>query len=171
MGTHTRYQLKKMMKTKEEQIPKLKNKCNLNFQNKNQMDIINEIKNNEFNDTIIHEAIKSLNIKLSSYKQQDILKKKFNIESFVKFSDLIDKLIYCNLNCYYCSSNILILYDKVRDNKQWTLDRIDNENGHNKENVVIACLECNLKRRNIKKDAFLFTKQFKIIREEYIDQK
>ena len=50
----------------------------------------------------------------------------------------------------------------MRDKHQWTLDRIDNSIGHNKENVVISCLECNLKRRTTEIDRFTFTKQLKI---------
>jgi hypothetical protein len=49
--------------------------------------------------------------------------------------------------------------------KQWTLDRIDNDIGHNKKNLVIACLECNLKRKRTNKDKFMFTKNMKITRE------
>jgi RNase P subunit RPR2 len=48
---------------------------------------------------------------------------------------------------------------------QWTLERMDNNKGHNNDNVVIACLDCNLKRRLQNKDAFLFTKQLTITRE------
>jgi hypothetical protein len=47
------------------------------------------------------------------------------------------------------------------------LDRINNDLGHNNDNVVISCLECNLKRRKKSKDSFLFTKQLKINRQEY----
>ena len=36
---------------------------------------------------------------------------------------------------------------------------------NNKDNIVLSCLECNLKRRNKNKDSFLFTKQLKIVRE------
>jgi hypothetical protein len=49
--------------------------------------------------------------------------------------------------------------------KQWSLDRINNDIGHNSGNLVVACLECNLKRRRTNKDAFLFTKNLTIIRE------
>jgi len=59
---------------------------------------------------------------------------------------------------------MLILYEIVRESLQWTLDRIDNAVGHNKNNVLIACLHCNLKRRKQSKDAFLFTKQLQIVK-------
>ena len=35
----------------------------------------------------------------------------------------------------------------VRDEQQWTLDRIDNDKCHSDENTVISCLKCNLQRR------------------------
>ena len=51
---------------------------------------------------------------------------------------------------------------------QWTLDRIDNELGHNIGNLVISCLKCNLKRRRINKNSFMMTKNMTINRENYI---
>ena len=59
-----------------------------------------------------------------------------------------------------------ILYEISREMKQWTLDRIDNNIGHNYDNIVISCLDCNLKRRLKNKDSFLFTKQLKLTRIE-----
>ena len=56
------------------------------------------------------------------------------------------------------------MYENVRESKQWTLDRIDNNIGHNKDNVVICCLECNLKRGTIDDKKFKFTKQMRIIK-------
>ncbi len=50
----------------------------------------------------------------------------------------------------------------VREMKQWSLDRINNDLGHSCENVFISCLECNLKKRTKNSDSFLFTKQLKI---------
>ena len=103
--------------------------------------------------------------KLCSYKQQDILKKKLNEESFVSFEETIVLLKKCYLKCCYCASDVYILYEHVREMKQWSLDRINNDIGHNSGNLVIACLECNLKRRRTNKDAFMFTKNMVIIRE------
>ena len=52
-----------------------------------------------------------------------------------------------------------MLYEYAYDPKQWTLDRVDNGLGHNTENVVIACLECNLKRRITNKNKFQLGKK------------
>jgi hypothetical protein len=105
--------------------------------------------------------------KLSSYKQQDVLKKKYNEDSFVNFEDTLHLLCECELKCHYCSCDIYILYEAVREAKQWSLDRINNDIGHNKGNLVIACLECNLKRRRTNKDSFMFTKNLVITREGF----
>ena len=74
------------------------------------------------------------------------------------------KLNECKLKCYYCLLPIFILYEIVRDSKQWTLDRIDNNKGHNEDNVLISCLECNLKRRRQSDTKFLFTKQLNLLK-------
>lgn len=50
---------------------------------------------------------------------------------------------------------------------QWSLDRIDNDIGHDFGNLVISCLKCNLKRRRINKNSFMFTRNMIISRENY----
>ena len=52
----------------------------------------------------------------------------------------------------------------MREPKQWTLDRIDNDKCHSKDNTVIACLKCNLDRRVTNIDKFKFTKQLNIMK-------
>jgi hypothetical protein len=111
--------------------------------------------------------ISHIKTKLSSYKQQDILKKKFSESNFVSFSETINLLNDSNMLCYYCSCETYLLYEIVREMKQWSLDRINNDIGHNKNNLVICCLECNLKRRRTNKDAFFFTKNLKIVKQNH----
>ena len=86
----------------------------------------------------------------------------YSREEFIDYEVLIQKLVESKLNCFYCNNKCYLIYDKVRQQNQWTLDRINNDYGHNKNNLVISCLKCNLQRRNIDKDKFLFTKQMKI---------
>ena len=131
-----------------------------------------EIKNKDTNkrdtnkkDKNVSMFITHIKTKISGYKQQDIIKKKLDENHFVELNEVIQLLHDSNLLCHYCSNDIYILYEIVREMKQWTLDRINNDIGHNKNNLVIACLECNLKRKRTNKDKFMFTKNMKIIRE------
>ena len=101
-----------------------------------------------------------------SYNQQDIKKEILNNELFISFKQLQEKLLESLLECYYCNSFCKIIYSDVRDPLQWTLDRINNDLGHNDNNVVICCLKCNLQRRRIDDEKFLFTKQLKIFKQE-----
>jgi hypothetical protein len=103
--------------------------------------------------------------KIAGYKQQDILKKRLNDKEFINLDEVIQLLLKSELKCCYCSEDVYILYERVREMRQWSLDRIDNTIGHNTNNLIIACLECNLKRRRTNKDAFLFTKNMVIVRE------
>lgn len=105
-----------------------------------------------------------INKKISSYKQQDIMKKKYNAEYFLKYDSVINKMIECNLKCRYCTREMSILYDISREMTQWSVDRVDNDIGHTNDNFHLACLECNLKRRRRTDEKFLFTKQLKIIK-------
>ena len=104
--------------------------------------------------------------KLSSYQKQDTEKKRYNSDLFISYEQTISLLNHIQCKCHYCQEKVILLYEKVREKKQWTLDRINNDLGHNTDNVVIACLECNLKRRRQSKDGFLFTKQLTIVKQD-----
>jgi len=129
----------------------------------------NLTKNNQenFNNKYINIFINNLKNKISSYKQQDILKQKLNSNNFINFENIIYLLYESQLKCCYCHKEIYILYKQVREMSQWTLDRIDNNTGHNSGNLVISCLKCNLKRRRINKNSFMLTKNMTITRENY----
>ena len=109
--------------------------------------------------------LSQINKKLSSYKQQDIIKKRLDTEKFIHIEEVIDIFRKNQLSCHYCKEKVYLLYEIVREINQWTLDRINNDIGHNSGNCVLACLSCNLKRRRISSDAFLFTKQLNIIKQ------
>lgn len=111
--------------------------------------------------------INNLKNKISGYKQQDILKEKLDLNNFVNLQNVISLLHDSNLKCCYCHKEIYILYKHVRDMEQWTLDRIDNDLGHNVGNLVISCLKCNLKRRRINQNSFMITKNMTVKKENY----
>jgi hypothetical protein len=136
------------------------------YSHKNQFETIQNIKSNAYN-YIDHKSkivLQQINKKIYGYKQQDIIKKLLNTDKFISLESVIDKLIDCELKCYYCQCEMNVLYDISRETKQWTVDRIDNDLGHNVDNFYIACLECNLKRRRRSDDKFFFTKQMKLVK-------
>ena len=106
---------------------------------------------------------KEVERKLSGYKNQDVKKKKLS-DKLISYEECLEKLVISKLKCYYCKTDCLLTYENVREQAQWTLDRIDNSIGHEKDNVVICCLKCNLKRRTTDDEKFKFTKQMRIIK-------
>ena len=129
----------------------------LNKDNVSQLKYVNMLFCNEtfLNDKKIKSQI---NQKINSYKNQDI--KKNRLHGLINYDELIEKLVISKLKCYYCKSNVAIIYDDVRQSNQWTLERIDNAISHTNDNCVICCLECNLKRRCIDSNRFKYFKEF-----------
>lgn len=120
-----------------------------------QTQLLNDIENPSPKQQIIIREIKN---KIRGYKQQDIEKQKYDEQQFVSLEFVIE-LLQKNPSCFYCKGPTRILYEQSRDPKQWTLERIDNAIGHNCENVKICCLSCNIKRRTMYHEKYLFTKQ------------
>ena len=109
--------------------------------------------------------IQQIQSKITGYKSQDLTKKIYELDKFVNLPFTTSLLIQSNLKCYYCKDDVKVLYEHVREPKQWTLERICNDFGHNMGNVEIACLSCNLKRRTMYHERFIFTKQLNIIKQ------
>ena len=98
----------------------------LYYRSKTQRELINKIYTKEQFDKD-NNIISLLKRKLSSYRQQDRHKKILRKESTViTLDETVEKLVASKLKCHYCKSKVRILYKKVRDKHQWTLDRIDN---------------------------------------------
>jgi 5-methylcytosine-specific restriction endonuclease McrA len=102
--------------------------------------------------------------KIYGYKYQDIEKGIYSEGEFIRESQVVD-LLKTSHTCYYCKEPVLLLYEYVRDSKQWTLERIDNKRGHNADNIVVACLGCNLRRKTMYHERFVFTKQLNIVKQ------
>ena len=114
------------------------------------------------NGTIFDEKkyfIQALKNKLDSYKQQDKKKTYDTYDDFITLENIIDKLFAYNMRCYYCNNKTLILFKNLRDDYQWTLDRLNNYDEHSNANTIICCLKCNLQRRRKNSEKFKFTKQ------------
>jgi len=97
--------------------------------------------------------------KIRGYRSQDLLKHLFSEKDFINYDYVLGLLFKCHLQCFYCREPTMILYDSVREPRQWTLERINNKFGHNCGNVQIACLTCNLRRGTMFHERYLLTKK------------
>jgi hypothetical protein len=174
-GTNNRYHIKKLIshnklekEIKKREVSKKWTFNEANYKYDNQFKMIIDISYNNFNyyDDVTKIIIQQIKNKIYGYKQQDIIKKHLNEEKFLTFQSIIQKIIECELKCRYCKEEMFVLYDVSRELYQWSVDRIDNNVGHNIDNFHLACLECNLKRRRRTDEKFLFTKQLNIIKSE-----
>jgi len=136
------------------------------YAHENQLyNIKNILENNyQYTDQTTKISLQQINKKIYGYKQQDVIKKLLDTENFITLESVINKMIDCELKCYYCQCEMNVLYDISRESKQWSVDRINNDLGHNIDNFYLACLECNLKRRRRSDEKFLFTKQMKLVK-------
>ena len=174
-GQNNKYQMKKLIKERNTEPKKREVSKKWNFDEEyfnydKQIKLIIDISKmnleNNIDDEITKIAVQEINKKICSYKHQDIIKKKLDIVAFIDFNCIIDKMIECELKCRYCICEMSVLYDRSREMKQWSVDRIDNDKGHNKDNFHLACLDCNLKRRRRTDEKFLFTKQLSIVKKD-----
>lgn len=174
-GTNSRYQIKKLI-APGDTVNKHQRRINSTnwdehaeiYTHTKQFQVIHHISNNKCVsvDDVAKIFIQEISKKISGYKQQDKLKKRYDDGKFITFESVIEKMCECDLKCRYCQKEMLVIYDIMRESKQWSVDRIDNDIGHNIGNFHLACLECNLSRRRRTDEKFLFTKQLNIIKRE-----
>lgn len=86
----------------------------------------------------IEQCIKN---KLYTYKHSD--NKKFKIEGNVTIDDIKKLFRIQNFKCYICDDVVLSCNWKPNCLYQFSIDRIDNNLPHNKNNVLISCYYCN----------------------------
>ena len=115
-------------------------------------------------DKKIHFLREQIRQKIHNYHAQDMKKQLYNPENFITLEFILEKLKDCNLDCFYCREPVFLWYEIAREPKQWTVERIDNKIGHDIGNIEIACLSCNLKRRCMYHERYVFTKQMKIVK-------
>jgi len=170
-GTITKYQMKKVIK-KPEDVKERKTMDQVSlemFSWESQYSLLSMLSNKINDNPTVMLVKKQISSKLNNYKQQDVIKKVYDERKIINLEQVIIKLQESGLKCLYCKEELYLLYKFVREMKQWTLDRIDNDIGHFHDNVVISCLHCNLKRRKKSSNAFLFTKQMNIVRVDHTD--
>ena len=171
-GTNNRYQIKKATKTQLDKERKRKDVEQWDLASEfytfeKQMEILSVLSLHKKSKDPVYKIFKQqIERKITSYKQQDVEKKKYEPTKIITYENILSLFLETQCKCFYCKEEVFVLYEKVREEKQWTLDRMNNDLGHSMDNIVLACLKCNLKRRCQSKDGFLFTKQLKIVKKE-----
>ena len=154
----------KIIHNKDNNKDNFSKRNNVNYQEPSyieQLRLINKYYMNQ-QDNMETNIIREIKSKLSGYKNQDIKKHIYHEDKLITLDEIIEKLVISKLLCFYCKDNVKVLFVMVRDNKQWSLDRIDNNICHSNDNTVICCLKCNLERRVQNANNFKFTKQLRI---------
>ena len=148
----------------EKLVRKATNKWRFDNKNLDFMENLYTLRKKEGHNEVQEEIRRQINYKINSYKGQDVKKGLLLELDFVDYDYVLNLLIDKQLKCFYCREDVLLLYNYVRENKQWTLERIDNKIGHNRGNVEIACLLCNLRRRTMYHERYVFTKQLCVVK-------
>lgn len=79
--------------------------------------------------------------KIRLYKIKD--KENFGISGNITTRDVMDLLNKQKFRCYVCDDIVLTFGYKPRCLYQFSVDRIDNSQPHNRDNVLISCYYCN----------------------------
>jgi RNase P subunit RPR2 len=107
---------------------------------------------------------KEIKVKLDGYARQDKENHVHDLSAIISLDATIELLLISNLRCTYCRECCQLIYKDVMAPRQWTLDRVDNDRGHSGDNVVLACLACNLQRRTMDAERFKFGKQLRVVK-------
>lgn len=157
--------IKEKVKEKKDRLILEKEKWNLEDQYF-EPNIQYEILKKKINTNVYKKMIQQIQRKISSYKAQDKEKNLFDDLKFINIEIVLEKIEKSVMKCFYCSEDVKILYKMVKDPKQWSVERINNDYGHNIDNFEIACLKCNLSRRTMYHERYLFTKQLNIVKND-----
>jgi 5-methylcytosine-specific restriction endonuclease McrA len=110
--------------------------------------------------TVLAYVIREIDTKRKAYIYQDKHHKIYDPRYTITTDRIVELLADADLLCHYCREICQVAYKEAMCRRQWTLDRTDNNYGHNDANVVIACLDCNLKRGTMDSERFRMGKQF-----------
>ena len=97
--------------------------------------------------TIIHQVRNEIRSKRRGYQEQD-RKRGWDPASVLSDTEVAEKMLVQRQKCWHCGSIVHVLYRDRYDPLQWSVDRLDNDIGHTRDNVVISCMRCNLRRGN-----------------------
>ena len=92
-----------------------------------------------------------INMKIENYRDQDKLaSREIDSKKYVDYNWFVNES-FSNDICYHCGCGFELGLDEHNNVfSNITFDRIDNSLAHNKDNLVLSCLECNRKKLKIR---------------------
>lgn len=97
-----------------------------------------------------------------SARRSDVAKNRYDANHEIDDPFIKQLLLDQGELCIYCKKQMLLDTYEIRDNSLCTIERVDDSLGHIKNNCVLACLCCNMKKNNTRKNF----QQFMIWRRE-----
>lgn len=95
----------------------------------------------------MRELKRKIKIKIDTARIRD---KKYGIHTkTIETYEVLYLLMMQEYKCFYCNK-MMLLNNNTSHKDSFTCDRIDNDEGHHRSNIVMSCLGCNNKRMNNK---------------------
>ena len=108
-------------------------------------------RNKEYYERMRYDSHTVIRDKIRGLRKFDIkVKRTINDDNFINEDWVRQQLSILKNKCFYCHCDLILLGFDSYDKKQFSIDRIDNSKAHHMDNCVISCLECNLKKVNLK---------------------
>ena len=104
--------------------------------------------------------------KLRAYKHTDTRVRRN--EGTISQEDAYALLLYTKGICEDCGRQCILHGWEFKDKKQFSFDRLDDDESHNKDNLRITCLECNVKKADeMYKPDMKYLRDYSYLRNEY----
>lgn len=107
---------------------------------------------------VTRRVLMEIRSKRRGYQEQD-KKRGWNPGNVLSERYIAEQMLVQKMRCWHCSAGVHVLYRDRYDPFQWSIDRLDNDKGHTRDNVVVSCMRCNLRRGNVSIRSFTVTKR------------
>lgn len=95
--------------------------------------------------SVTRRVLMEMRAKRRGYQEQD-KKRGWNPGDVLSEREIAERMLIQKMKCWHCRAGVHVLYRDRYDPLQWSVDRLDNNKGHTRDNVVISCMRCNLRR-------------------------
>jgi hypothetical protein len=84
--------------------------------------------------------------KISSHRSYDKGRNIYDEITFVDFEDIFMKICRQRGKCNYCKTKLKLINYKPYQGNQFSIDRLNSNASHSRNNTVVSCLNCNVRK-------------------------